>query len=128
MGPLFQYKDSLKQPYIQVNAQVRRLFQVEDDSGLGEWHEGSVYHINADFETHPFRSVKVAWLQQEVDTDKWLYSYMQTDCGKCTMFVSLLRVLISVLCRLFPLGPGVVGICVAGQDEASRCAQGSARW
>jgi hypothetical protein len=82
-----QYKDSLKQPCIQVNAQVRRLFQVEDDSGLGEWHEGSVYHVSADFETNPFRSVKVAWLQQEVGTAEWLYSYLQTDCGEC-MFLS----------------------------------------
>ncbi len=40
-----------------------------------------MYHINADCETNPFRAVKVAWLQQEVGTGEWLYSYMQTDNG-----------------------------------------------
>jgi hypothetical protein len=47
---LSQYKDSLKQPWIQVNAQVRRLFQVEDDSGQAEWHEGR--YINSQSTEH----------------------------------------------------------------------------
>ncbi len=70
----------MKHPYLQTNAQVRRLFQSEEDV-TGEWYEGNIYYMNPDWERNPFKSIKVVWLQQEKATDHWLYAYIQTDSG-----------------------------------------------
>ena len=48
-------------------------------TGKGQWAEGSIYAIRADFRTNPFRSISILWCEQEIVGENWVYSYNQTD-------------------------------------------------
>ena len=92
--------NSVKTELFRVNTQVRKMFAATGDGSGGgrsggdggvdpatsvtscapaEWHEGSIYHMNEDMATNPYKSIHVIWLQQEKSSKDWFYSYQQSD-------------------------------------------------
>ena len=48
----------------------------------------SVYYIRSDMASDPYGAVHVVWMQQEKNSDQWLYQYEQTDSRKFTHSLS----------------------------------------
>ena len=82
------FDTSLKSRVLQIGSPIRRAFAVEQecDEGAGlraEWLEGIVYHTKPGLASSPYNSVLVIWVQQEQETNHWLYRYDQT-CNECS--------------------------------------------
>jgi len=83
--------------------EFRCLFPLDEANYEGEWYEGRIYHIKysdqiigspfclfliltldlifrSDFQTNPFQSISVIWMDKELDSNEWVYSYNQSDC------------------------------------------------
>lgn len=78
-----QYAASLKKPFLLPGSQIRKRFATGEEDNCGDapflWMEGSIYEVRKGMKQDPYHSIRVVWLSQEVDTNDWVYAYLQTD-------------------------------------------------